>query len=328
MSDDKLHVRFHLPGLRFNYPLNMFWVSLLETHPEYFREGVEIASFFGCFPVALWNGGRLIAHDQCDAAFVVNAVKSINAKGIPVRYTFTNPLITEDDLKDEFCNFCMKVADNGMNEVMIFSPILEKYLREKYPSFKYNSSTCKEIKNKDDMNAELARDYQYVVLDYNLNNKWEFIEGLDHPEKLEVLVNTLCQPGCKRRGEHYRWIAEQQRNILLNRTLPQEQKVPIDDWYCEYGEHNCVHTIQNYPTFISPDKIWNEYVPRGINNFKIEGRTGNLFSLIDTYSFFMLKPEKAGEARLLLLRNLEEAHIINVNRPRPAKFVLPEGFKL
>lgn len=312
------NARFHLPGLRYNYPLNMLWVSLLKTHPEFFREGVEIASMFGCFPLSLWNGGRLVPNDQCDAAFVQNVVKSINAQGIPVRYTFTNPLLTEYDLNDPFCNFCMQVADNGMNEVMIMSPILEKYLREKYPNFKYNSSTCKEIKNAADLNEELEKDYQYVVLDYNLNSKWDFIDQLNHPEKLEVLINTLCTPACKKRGEHYRWIAKTQRDMIKNRSLPKDKQIPIGSWYCEFGEHNCIHTIQNYPTFIKPDDIWNEYIPRGINNFKIEGRTANLFSLIDTYCFFMLKPEKAGEARLLLLRNLEDAHIINVNKPRPS----------
>lgn len=312
--------RFHLPGLRYNYPLNMFWVSLLEQYPQWFREGVEIGSFFGCFPIALWNGGRLIAHDQCDANYVKNVVKSVNAKGIPVRYTFTNPLLTEADLSDPYCNFCMEVADNGMNEVMIMSPILEKYIREKYPSYKLNSSTCKEIKNVDQLNAEIDRDYKYVVLDYNLNNKWDFLSHVEHKEKLEVLVNTLCQPGCKRRGDHYRQIAKDQRTVLLNRTLPKDKQIPIEPWYCEYGEKNCIHTIQDYPTFISPEDIWEKYIPAGINNFKIEGRTGSIFSLIDTYCFFMLKPECVGEARLLLLRNLQKAGIITVNQPRPGQW--------
>lgn len=313
-------VRFHLPGLRYNYLLNMFWVSMLEEYPEFFRDDIEIASFFGCFPVALWNGGRLIAHDQCDAGYVKSVIKTVNDKGIPIRYTFTNPLLTEADLDDPYCNFCMDAANNGMNEVIIFSPILEKYLREKYPNFKYNSSTCKEIKNIDDLNAEINRDYQYVVLDYNLNNRWDLLDQVEHKEKLEVLVNALCQPGCKRRGEHYKQIAKDQKNVLLNRKLPKDKQINIEPWYCEYGEHNCIHTIQDYPTFISPDDIWNKYVPAGINNFKIEGRTGSLFSLIDTYSFFMLKPEHAGYARLLLLRNLQKAGIIKVMQPRPGQW--------
>ena len=316
-----LPARFHLPGLRYNYPLNMFWVSLLEEHPEYFRDGVEIGSFFGVFPMALWNGGRLTpAYDQCDKAFVEGVIKAVNGKGIPVRYTFTNPLLNEHDCEDPYCNYLMQAADNGMNEVMIFSPILEKYLREKYPNFAYNSSTCKEIKDVDEINREMERDYKYVVLDYNFNNKWDILDRIERKDKLEVLVNTLCEPGCKRRGEHYRQIAKDQKTMLLNRTLPADKQIPIKHWHCDYGEYNCVHTIQDYPTFISPEDIWEKYIPAGINNFKIEGRTGNLFSLIDTYCFFMLKPEKAGEARLLLLRNLEKSHVIMVSKPRPGQW--------
>ena len=134
-------VRFHLPGLRYNYPLNMFWMSMLKQYPQYFREGVEIASFFGSFPFSLWNGGRLITNDQCDEAFVKRVISSINAQGVPVRYTFTNPLITEEDLDDPFCNFCMKAGDNGKNEVLVFSPILEEYIRKNYPSYKIDSTT-------------------------------------------------------------------------------------------------------------------------------------------------------------------------------------------
>ena len=313
-------VRFHLPGVRYNFPLNMFWISLLETHPEYFREGVEIASVFGAFPLSLWNGGRLSDHDQCDAGFVRNVIKSINAHGIPVRYTFTNPLLKEEDLKDPFCNFCMQAADNGLNEVIIFSPLLEEYIRSRYPSFPLNSSTCKEIRNVDDLNRELSRDYRYVVLDYNLNNQWELLENVEHKEKLEILVNALCTPACPRRGDHYKNIALNQKILLENRKKPAGKQVPVIPWQCEYGDRNCIYTIQDYPTFVSPKQIWEEYVPRGITNFKIEGRTANLFSLIETYCFYMLKPEKAGEARLLLYRNLEQAKVVTVGRPRPARW--------
>ncbi|MCR4587531.1 MAG: hypothetical protein K5682_03880 [Lachnospiraceae bacterium] len=315
-----LPVRFHLPGLRYNYPLNMFWVSLLKTHPEYFREGVEIASFFGTFPYSLWNGGRLIKDDQCDAAFVKSVIKAYNDQGIPIRYTFTNPLLTEEDLKDPFCNFCMEAGHNGMNEVLTVSPILEDYLREKYPNYAFDSSTCKELRNVEQLSAEMQRDYKYVVLDYNMNNRWDEIDQLEPKEKMEVLVNAVCVPNCPRRGEHYKHIARSQRIILENRKLPEGKKKPVEPWYCEYGDHNNIYTIQKYPTYVSPDAIWNEYVPRGIHNFKIEGRTAYLFSLIDTYCHYMLKPECAGEARLLLIKNLESAGIFTVGKPRPSKW--------
>lgn len=312
--------RFHLPGLRYNYPLNMFWISLFEQYPQRFRDNMEIGSFFGCFPFSLWNGGRLIQHDQCDSKFVESVIKNINSKGIPIRYTFTNPVLTEEDLNDPFCNYCMDAANNGMNEVLVVSPILEQYLREKYPNFEYNSSTCKEIKDVDELNKEIDRDYKYVVLDYNLNNNWEFIDKIEHPEKLEVLVNAVCKPGCKKRGEHYTQIGKDQKTYQMNQKLPKDKQIPIKPWFCKYGEEGCIHTIKDYPTVISPDDIWDKYIPAGINNFKIEGRTAYLFSLIDTYCHYMIKPEYQGETRLLMIKNLNKAGIFNINGPRAAKW--------
>ena len=319
MADNQKKVRFHLPGLRYNFPLNMYWVNLLKQFPQYFRENIEIASIFGCFPFSLWNGGRLILDDQCDSDFVENVIHAVNSEGIPIRYTFTNPCLEEEDVNDPFCNFCLKAADNGMNEVLVFSPVLEKYIREKYPKYKIDSTTCKELKTVDDLNRELEKDYHYVVLDYNMNNHFELIEGLKNPEKLEVLINAVCVPACPKRGEHYRYIGEQEKKAdrLRNGKGDPNEKIS-DTWYCEYGHFNNLYKIMKYPTFVSTDMIWNEYMPRGINNFKIEGRTANIFSLIETYCYYMIKPEFVGEVRLLLLTNLQASHVITVNKPRPA----------
>lgn len=219
-----MEVKFHLPGLRQNYPLNMLVLSMLKQKPEWFREGVQIASFFGEFPTSLWNGGRPSNYDQCDAAFIRNVVKSINAQGVPVRYTYTNMLLTEEDLKDPYCNFCMQAADNGMNEVMIFSPILEKYIREKYPSYKLNSSTCKEIRDISQVNEELKKDYYLVVLDYNFNNNFEELAKIEDKARCEILVNTLCTPNCPRRGPTTRISPETSGSCWRTGNFPRSSK--------------------------------------------------------------------------------------------------------
>lgn len=311
-----MKARFHLPGLRYNYPLNMMFLNMLKRMPEYFREDVEIASFFGEFPTSYWNGGRYANGDQCDARFVQEVVKNINAQGVPIRFTYTNPLITENDLDDPYCNFCMKTADNGMNEVLVFSPILEEYVRKNYPSYKINSSTCKEIKDMKVLEEELEKDYNLVVLDYNLNNQFDLLTQIKQKEKCELLVNACCVPNCPRRGEHYQAIANQQRIALKNRKCPADKQIPVPGWHCEYGEKNSIYTIQDYPTFISPDAIWEKYIPMGFNNFKIEGRTANLFQLIDTYCYYFMKPEMKDAGRLLLISNLENSKVITVNKPR------------
>lgn len=311
-------VNFHLPGLRQNYPLNMLILNLLKTKPDWFREGVRIASFFGEFPTSLWNGGRPSNYDQCDASFIQNVIKNINAQGVPVRYTYTNMLLSEQDLQDSYCNFCMKAADNGMNEVMIFSPILEKYIRENYPGYKLNSSTCKEIRDIDKVNEELKKDYYLVVLDYNFNNKFDELQKIEDKARCEILVNTLCRPDCPRRGDHYKNIAKNQRIMLKNRNHPKDKQIPLEPWYCEYGEYNCIHTIREYSTYISPEAIWEKYVPMGFNQFKIEGRTANLFSLVETYCHYLIRLENQGQARILLLNNLAANKVLTINRPKPS----------
>ena len=311
-----MKVKFHLPGLRYNYPLNMTLLSMLKTYPEFFREGLEIGSFFGEFPTSKWNGGRFSGGDQCDAGFVQNVIRAINEQGVPIRYTYTNPLINRNDLEDPYCNFCMKAADNGMNEVLVVSPILEEYIRKTYPSYKINSSTCKEIRDIDGLNEELEKDYALVVLDYNLNNQFDLLEKIKDKERCEVLVNACCAPNCPRRGDHYKYIGKQQNVVLTNRKIPQDKQVPVPGWYCEYGEKNTFYTIQGYSTFVSPDDVWDKYVPMGFVNFKIEGRTANIFGLIDKYAHYLMKPERRDEGRLFLTANLEKSKVISVSRPR------------
>ncbi len=311
-----MKVKFHLPGLRANFPINMLVVKMMQNYPHYFREGLEIASFFGEFPTSKWNGGRYCGGDQCNSAYIRQVIKAVNAEGIPIRFTYTNPLITEEDLKDPYCNFCLQEADNGLNEVIVVSPILEQYLRENYPNYKLTSSTCKALKDIDAVNAELEKDYHIVVLDYNLNNKFDFLEQIKKKEKCELLANCCCIPNCPRRGEHYRFVAQQEQIALKNRTLPANRQIEIPKWQCEWGENASVYIFKNYETHISPEAIWEKYVPMGFNQFKLEGRTANLFLLIDTYAYYFAKPEYRDEMRFALTAQLQSNRIITVNKPR------------
>lgn len=315
-----MEVKFHLPGLRQNFPLNMLIVSLMKQKPEIFREGIKIESFFGEFPASLFNGGRPSNNDQCSADFVRNVIRTINANGIMVRYTYTNMLITEKELSDPYCNFCLKEAHSEQNGVIVFSPVLEAYIREKYPKFKITSSTCKELRSIEEVNAELRKDYHIVVLDYNLNNQWDQLEQIEDKERCEILVNSVCIPNCPRRGAHYEQIARNQKIMMQNRSLPKEKQIPREGWSCKYGEYNNIHITKHYSTHVSPEAIWEKYVPMGFHNFKIEGRTANIFSLVETYCYYLIKPEYQGDTRILLLNNLAANKVLQVNHLRPGRW--------
>ena len=114
-----------------------------------------------------------------------------------MRYTYTNMFLDEEDLKDPYCNFCMKAADNGKNGVLVVSPLLEKYIRRNYPGFKVNSSTCKEIRDIGAVNEELKKDYHLVVLDYNFNNRFDELAKIEDRSRCEILVNAVLPSSLK-----------------------------------------------------------------------------------------------------------------------------------
>ena len=136
---------------------------------------------------------------KSEMEFVIN---SMNEMDIAVRYTFTNPLITEKHLNDTYCNILLELGDNGKNEILVNSPVLEDYIRKNFPSYRLISSTTKCLRNESDIINELNKDYELVVLDSAFNNK-DVLFTLPHREKIELLVNHYCLDDCPMREKHY-----------------------------------------------------------------------------------------------------------------------------
>ena len=318
-----MNAKFHLPGLTRNFSFNVIFAQMLKNCPYYFREGVKIASFFGTFPPAVWNGGRSVK-GKCDENFIKQVIRIYNNLGIPVRFTFTNPCITEELLHDEFCNKILDLAYNDLNEVIVNSQLLEDYIRDKYPKYKLTSSTCKRLDSIEGPINELKKDYSIVVLDYDLNNKFDLLEKIppEDRSRVEILCNTLCNSECKMRKEHYRLIGEY--TIAYNEYVKSGKTTPFDvgDYY-EVNEVNAINCncrernafdIRKLPSHVSPDAIWEKYIPMGFEQFKLEGRTAGRIFLTENYLYYMVKPECRDEARLMLLYNLEKNGIIRIDK--------------
>ena len=318
-----MNAKFHLPGLTRNFSFNVIFAQMLKNCPYYFREGVKIASFFGTFPPAVWNGGRSVK-GKCDENFIKQVIRIYNNLGIPVRFTFTNPCITEELLHDEFCNKILDLAYNDLNEVIVNSQLLEDYIRDKYPKYKLTSSTCKRLDSIEGPINELKKDYSIVVLDYDLNNKFDLLEKIPPEDRgrVEILCNTLCNSECKMRKEHYRLIGEY--TIAYNEYVKSGKTTPFDvgDYY-EVNEVNAINCncrernafdIRKLPSHVSPDAIWEKYIPMGFEQFKLEGRTAGRIFLTENYLYYMVKPECRDEARLMLLYNLEKNGIIRIDK--------------
>ena len=231
-------------------------MNLMKDYPDCFREGYCIGSVYGTFPGAIWNGGRAVfgITGKDDIAAIL---KVYNSRGIPVRFTWTNSLLEEKHVYDTYCNLIMKLADNGMNQVLVNQPVLEDYIRRNYPDFKLISSTTKRITDVKGLREELDKDYFLVVLDYDLNHNEEVLSAIqDKADRIEILVNEVCYPGCPKRSEHYRQQSRMQLEYDINTSFPCPNKTR------ERKFAEC----KDRPAFISNEQI-QQYADQGFVNY-------------------------------------------------------------
>ena len=291
-------IYWHLPGFCYFKLLNLTLIDLLKKYPSCFYDGYTIGSVYGTFPGAIWNGGRTVL-GFTSKNDVQRTLKEYNSRNIPVRFTWTNPLIGEDETKDSLCNMIMTQAQNGMNQVLVNSPVLESYLREKYPDFKFVSSTTKRIIDSGALQEELKKDYFMVVLDYDLNHDEAVLKSLE-PEasRVEILVDEICFPNCPKRLEHYRDEGEKQLQFEVAppfECLNRQQKKSFQD-------------CMKRPAFISKEAMAG-YIDRGFENFKLVGRGLPMDLVLESYLYYLVKEEEQEFIRREITRTLQDAQM-------------------
>ncbi len=299
-----MKMKFHIPDFWKHCELNLNLIDMIKDHPEYFYDGVEIVSCYGCFPPARWNGGRTL-WGFMGGGQIKGVIKLFNERNVPIRYTFTNPNITDKDLSDPFCNQLCQYADNGFNEIICNAPVLEEYVRKTYPNYSLVSSTCKQLEEYDQLMEEFKKDYKLVVLDYNWNNDFERLAKIPQElrERCEILINPYCIPHCPRRGEHYKHLGRLQikaskTEIVAGRSSGRMMR-GLEEFECNNTNYN-FYQITKYSTFVSRENL-DKYMEMGFCNFKIEGRALAKENVLESYMYYMVKPEYRDKVRLELL---------------------------
>ena len=289
-------IYWHLPGFCYFKVLNLTVIDLMKTYPSSFREGYCIGSVYGTFPGAIWNGGRTVL-GFTSKNDVERTLKEYNSRKVPLRFTWTNPLIGEDQTKDTLCNLIMSLAENGMNQVLVNSPVLEDYLRKKYPGFQYVSSTTKRIVDSGALQEELKKDYFMVVLDYDLNHDETVLKSLEpEAQRVEILVDEICFPNCPKRLEHYRDEGEKQ--------LQYEVAPPFD---CPNRQQKkSFQDCKNRPAFISKEAL-SDYIDRGFENFKLVGRGLPIELVMESYLYYLVREEEQEFIRREITKSLQNA---------------------
>ena len=193
----------------FNFISN--FLKNVRRFPCILKDNVMIDSVFGS-PTCIWNGGRTLSDIYYNRRQLQSIHDTYADLGVKVRFVFTNPLLTEYDLHDRYSNMLMDVFQDLEPEVVINSPLLEEYLRNRYPSASFISSTTKRLQLAEEQLAEFSRDYKYICLDYDYNHNFKFLYDIPESERnrVEILINSICPKGCKVRVLHQDFSARRQ----------------------------------------------------------------------------------------------------------------------
>lgn len=284
-------IYFHLPDFQKNFDLNMIWLEYMKQNPKRFIEDMKVSHIFDSFPI-IWNGGR-ITLGEYSRERAKSVIKEINQRDVKVAFTFTNCLLEKEHLQDPKGNEILKLASG--NSIIVNSTLLEDYIRENYPDYSFILSTTRELKSVEQINESLRKDYELVVLDYNMNHDWKSLEQIEDKSRCEFLVNACCKDECPMRGDHYRFISDIQIKYANSEKIEK-----IDEWECNIGNYN-YFTFRNFSNFIGIDEIREKYEPMGFQHFKIEGRGSTTIHLLEQYVQYMVKPEYRDEVRYDIL---------------------------
>ena len=275
---------YHLPGLFEFYELYKVFLPLYRHHRDWFYDWCEIGSIYGAPADCIWGGGRVGYGEE----YPENVADLMREYGISARLTFSNSLIREEHLSNKRCNYLCELFEKDFkvdNGIIVYSDLLLNYLKEKYPSYYFVSSTTKVMTDFTEFEDELNRtEFKYVVPDFRLNKELEKLNVLTdtQKQKVEFLCNECCWVDCYDRKRCYENVSRKN----LGEECPDHECVsPNAGLGYRFSE-----AMKN-PAFIGLDDILHTYLLNGFSNFKIEGRSLGSAIILEFFLYYMTKPE-------------------------------------
>lgn len=282
-------IYYYIPDFIGHYSVNQKLLELIQQFPEIFYDDFKIGAVFGNFPNCIWNGGGY--QDGCfmDKGQMEFYSYMFNMYGIPLRLTMTNPLIEEKHCHDVYSNKIMKSFNNGFNQVLVCSSVLEKYIRKNYPEY----PIVRSILAAKDVYYDDSDKYFMSVLRKHKNDDLEFLKSIEHKEKIEILVNETCEENCPRAYTHYLVYAK--RSLGLDYD---DSEIP-----CSYNRDFNFRKFYSSNLCVTRDKIKKIYEPMGFKHFKISGR-GPHGRTVLYYAHYMVKPEYKDDFISLMMESV------------------------
>lgn len=267
-------VNYSVPGLFQFSSLICDYIDLVKAKFDY---KIPIKYVYGA-PQVRWNGGRLIVKKNRNSLSmynIENEMTNLIGKGIIPLLTFSNCLITENELKDLYCNEILDIANEVGSELIVNNDLLYSYIKTKYPNIKIHCSVIKTA-FKENRNSEfydeLSKKYDIFVIHPDDNFNIDLLKKIPK-ENAEIMLNERCIYKCCNRARHYLAISEEQKsqsNGYFVNTHFLDGCAAIPEFKQSlWKSRNISLTTEEV---IQINKL-------GFKNFKIQGRTDSLYLL-------------------------------------------------
>lgn len=272
-------INYTLPDFTVGLKRNLVFAQLMRDCPQFFFDDVRIQSVYGCFPGCIVNGGRAFVREPYSARQIEATFEALDGQGIAARLTFTNMLVEERHLEDPYFNLILDAAADHGAGVIVCSDLVDAYVRARHPRMERTLSTTREILDAAELNRALGA-FDLVVLNYNKNKDLPFLDQVEHPERLEVMANELCNPGCPHRNEHY-----------LHNSRDQLAGTVTEFRRCDLGGKDFFKLAPTSPTILTNDDVRTLHGRYGVPRFKIVGRGVAPDVNLESYLYYLVRPE-------------------------------------
>lgn len=260
------------------FDMGLIWqiLDIKKEMPEAFFDRIQKLSFYFMFPYSIWSKSRT------DRNFIPfeNIESDLNRyedNGCGMFFEFENVDVKEDGFKDRYSNLVLKNAQGKNAFAVVFNKDLAKYIKENY-------SEIKLVQSEIQRNSVIEPPFDFNIIDYisfkNIKDK------IQNKSAYILAVNSFCK-------NLYR-CASLLSNNKLNYNI--DRPIRCSDRVLSFSE------MKKNELFVSVDEI-NKINDFGIENFLVKVNCDDRFEVLETYMYYLIKPEYRDEVRLKLIKS-------------------------
>ena len=257
---------------------DMMWqiLEVRQEMPHAFFDEIQKLSVYFMFPYSIWSKSKT-NRNFLPYENIVSDTNRLEDNGCGLFFEFENVDITPDLFHDRYSNMVLDIAKYKDTYAVVYNSELANYIKENYPDIKLVQS---EIKR----NIYIDKPYDMGVVDYITykNNK----NILQNKSSYILTLNSFCK-------NSYRCI-----NILSRNKLDYGIDKPVN---CS-DKVNSFKEMQKNDLFISKEEI-EKINNDGIQNFIIKTNSDDRFEILETYLYYLVKPEFIDLIRLKIIKN-------------------------